>query len=520
MRVPLEYYNLTTLKVILYDIYWRKYDRIKGKKSTLTHGKIDPYLGTTSQTHEPNKKRRTMDLTLLEDGDVDTTAVYVNVYINNTLISAILDTGAARTCMAASLATKLNLAIDAPSDSVFTMGNGVKQPALGLIYDVPLNIGGLAIIPGTVEVLPICPSHLIIGTSWLNRAKARINMEKKLVAVSYKTQKAEVPIAYYRRSAQDEAPLIISSVPTMYTSEYSDPNMITGQAKPTSNVYFDDTDTSSEESSTEEDFIENDDISSSEDEDLNVTQLLSITRDSPQINIVTHDNEEEFRYAIHMDSQEDVNIEPRSILSIPLSPYSQFDNIEDYRYRMTFFANYQVNLNRNQDSQIKIKIIDNEEKLLLQIHNDTDDDIMVDHDLFLGEVNAFPLYKDDESCEFYTMNCDDTTTIHQLLSCSINSEDKETSLNELDIDLQSLIDITDTPESIKTRFLILLNKYKHIFDWHNDSIGHSDLMEYDIKLKPDAVPYRAKPYRLSPLESEYLQKEIDKFLRLGIIRKS
>ncbi|KAI7889801.1 uncharacterized protein EV154DRAFT_482815 [Mucor mucedo] len=26
MRVPLEYYNLTTLKVILYDIYWRKYD--------------------------------------------------------------------------------------------------------------------------------------------------------------------------------------------------------------------------------------------------------------------------------------------------------------------------------------------------------------------------------------------------------------------------------------------------------------------------------------------------------------
>ncbi|KAI7890646.1 uncharacterized protein EV154DRAFT_552062 [Mucor mucedo] len=26
MRVPLEYYNLTILKVILYDLYWRKYD--------------------------------------------------------------------------------------------------------------------------------------------------------------------------------------------------------------------------------------------------------------------------------------------------------------------------------------------------------------------------------------------------------------------------------------------------------------------------------------------------------------
>ncbi|KAI7873484.1 uncharacterized protein EV154DRAFT_487174 [Mucor mucedo] len=31
MRVPLEYYNLTTLKVILYDIYWRKYDSINYK---------------------------------------------------------------------------------------------------------------------------------------------------------------------------------------------------------------------------------------------------------------------------------------------------------------------------------------------------------------------------------------------------------------------------------------------------------------------------------------------------------
>jgi hypothetical protein len=51
-------------------------------------------------------------------------------------------------------------------------------------------------------------------------------------------------------------------------------------------------------------------------------------------------------------------------------------------------------------------------------------------------------------------------------------------------------------------------------------MGAIDVLEHEIKLKPDAVPYRARPFRLSPLEPECLKKELDKFLRLGIIKKS
>lgn len=111
-------------------------------------------------------------LAFLEDGDIDTTAVYAEFRINDEKIKTLIDCGAAKTCMSAELAAKLNLDIDAKSDSVFLMGNGTKQPALGLIFDVPINAGGVIKIPGSVEVLPRTPTQLIIGNNWLNRAKA------------------------------------------------------------------------------------------------------------------------------------------------------------------------------------------------------------------------------------------------------------------------------------------------------------------------------------------------------------
>ncbi|KAG1367406.1 hypothetical protein G6F61_012937 [Rhizopus arrhizus] len=114
-------------------------------------------------------------MALIEDEDINTTAVYSKVDIGDKSIKTLIDCGAAKTCMSKALADTLGLDIDAASESVFTLGNGTKQPALGGIYDVPIFVKNRLIIPCTVEALPSCPNPLIIGNNWLSRAKARID---------------------------------------------------------------------------------------------------------------------------------------------------------------------------------------------------------------------------------------------------------------------------------------------------------------------------------------------------------
>lgn len=104
-------------------------------------------------------------MALIEDDDVDTTAVYSKLNIGDKRIRALIDCGAAKTCMSKALADALNLSIDAASEMVFTLGNGTKQPALGIIYDVPITVKDGMTIPCVIEVLPSCPSHLIIGNN-------------------------------------------------------------------------------------------------------------------------------------------------------------------------------------------------------------------------------------------------------------------------------------------------------------------------------------------------------------------
>lgn len=101
-------------------------------------------------TKNPASSSESLSLTFAEDDDVDTTAIYTDFFISGVKIKAMLDTGSAKTCMSKDIADKLGLEIDAASTSVFTLGNGTKQASLGLIYDVPLNIGGNIVIPGAI----------------------------------------------------------------------------------------------------------------------------------------------------------------------------------------------------------------------------------------------------------------------------------------------------------------------------------------------------------------------------------
>ena len=66
----------------------------------------------------------------------------------------------------------------------------------------------------------------------------------------------------------------------------------------------------------------------------------------------------------------------------------------------------------------------------------------------------------------------------------------------------------------------LLERYKHIFDWNNDTIGYTNLLAHKIIIKENTHPISHRPYRMSPIEAEYLQKELEKYIKLGVITPS
>ncbi|KAG0846995.1 hypothetical protein G6F17_012933 [Rhizopus arrhizus] len=157
-----------------------------------------------------NKDQQTV--ALIEDEDINTTAVY-----SRTSIGDHTDT--------------LKLKIDAPSESIFTLGNGSKLPALGIIYDVPIEVKENMVIPCNIEVLPSCPSHLIIGNNWLNRAKAKIDFNSSTLKVAYKDQKAELPITFLRK--KEQVPKMVT-----YTQNYQNPISLTNSSP--KRVHFED----------------------------------------------------------------------------------------------------------------------------------------------------------------------------------------------------------------------------------------------------------------------------------------
>ncbi|KAG1611852.1 hypothetical protein G6F44_013448 [Rhizopus delemar] len=90
-------------------------------------------------------------MALIEDEEINTTAAYSTVSIGDKNIKALVDSGASKTCMSKALADALELEIDSASENVFTLGNGTKQPALGLMYDVPIEVKEDMVIPCTIE---------------------------------------------------------------------------------------------------------------------------------------------------------------------------------------------------------------------------------------------------------------------------------------------------------------------------------------------------------------------------------
>ena len=71
----------------------------------------------------------------------------------------------------------------------------------------------------------------------------------------------------------------------------------------------------------------------------------------------------------------------------------------------------------------------------------------------------------------------------------------------------------------KTRMLSILETFQHTMALSKSELGATNIAQHVIRLKPIAIPKRCRPYRLSPMESESLDKELIMLEELGFIER-
>lgn len=505
-------YNITE------DVLSRKADiDIKDLLIAAPSLKRDLVKSIRIKTSKPKPKPEQLTLAFAEDDDVDTTAIYTDVYIGTNKIKAILDTGSAKTVMSRKLAETLGLKIDTPSTSVFTLGNGSRQAALGLIYDVQINLGGKLIIPGSIEVLPVCPTQLIIGNNWLKRAKAKINLEEKVVKIEYKGMRAQVPFIFTK---PNETFSTLKVHPTTYI--YNNQDINTTNVPNPINVISDDSDEDNEDPSESE--SDTDDLlpESSDDESEGDLFMLEDTygefEENNQLDIMKIEND--FLY--------DDNFIIKVNKPFYISPYTQTqftikpNNFDPKTLNQSKFI-FQVKSTKLHD----LNSVWQPSSSYLQQCGDTFVIHLVNHSdkimkfyppEIIGEIEMIQLV-DIDQMDCYNVRKSDNTDIEFMYQAHHIDHHDDDDLTKYEEKISNKIDIKNIPPSIKTEYMQLMKRYDHIFDWNNDKIGNIDIMEHTIKLKKDAKPKRVRPYRLSPLETKSLKAELDKLLKLGIIEK-
>ena len=464
-----------------------------------------PVKQQSEQSQQPQQLQQQPERTVafIEDDEISTTAAYTTVAIGDMNVKTLVDCGAAKTCMSKALADALGLEIDASSESVFTLGNGSKQPALGMIYDVPIEVKENMIIPCTIEVLPSCPAHLILGNNWLNRAKAKIDFQTATLKVVYKNKKANLSIHFIRRSK--ELPKM-----TTFHQNYQEPISLTNSYS-SKKVHFEEESDSQSDTEEEEEESESEEASEEEyEEEEEEHPLLVLEDDTKEEVIITNTKE---TYTIQA-AKTGVMIQAKSSKMISFSKPEKESTNWIYYFDIT---NPKLNYALGYFDPCSSLIV-NKRTIEIRFYNRTNKDIYISPKEELGVLEKFNLCKDtvlsayklEPSSEMCTMEYDKVQLI--------KAEEHEQ--NMLETELYNKLEVTNLPSDIQLRFRKLLNKYKHIFDWDNNTMGHTTLIQHRIIIDKDTLPISHRPYRMSPMEAEYLQKELDKYCRLGIITPS
>ncbi|KAG1514733.1 hypothetical protein G6F45_011487 [Rhizopus arrhizus] len=456
----------------------------------------------------PNQQKRTISpdkttIAVIEDNeDYSTTAVYSKVSIGSKRIRALVDCGAAKTCMSKALADALNLEIDASSESVFTLGNGTKQPALGIIYDVPIQVKENMIIPCTVEVLPSCPSHFIIGNNWLNRSKARIDFNTSSLKVTYKNKNAELEISFLRKN--EKLPQVSS-----YKQTYKNP-VSTTNSHLVKQVHFEDEtiENSSEESSENETEEESSSLNESEDEENDEKSLLVLENDGQEEMVINHLKDICYITAGRNGLYISANSSKKLVID---KAKTQNKNIK-YIFEITNAKLKYVYGCFDSSSNL----IMNRKTIEIHLYNRTREHILLCPFEEIGILEEIDLQEETNVKAYDVLSNPELFVMDLEESPSINKKEKE----PLESELYTKLEVGNLDKAVEKKLRILLKKYYSIFDWNNDTIGNTSIITHKIIIEQDTQPISHRPYRLSPIEAKYLEQEIDKYCKLGVISPS
>ena len=82
------------------------------------------------------------------------------------------------------------------------------------------------------------------------------------------------------------------------------------------------------------------------------------------------------------------------------------------------------------------------------------------------------------------------------------------------------IQVGKLTEEQQVKFNILMNKYKDIFAEETNQLGRTNMVKHRIEVEENIEPIKQKYYKTGLKEDEFIQEEIERLLKEGIIQKS
>src|SRR5579871_6721959 len=121
-----------------------------------------------------------MDVSIIQL--TEPTAAYSTRSIQGKELIILFNSGTACSCIDKQYLDATGLIIDAPATSTLILGDTRKAIPLGIIYDIPINIG-----PITIPIDAIVVEHLsypvILRTPWLKKAHASLKFNNNILKV-------------------------------------------------------------------------------------------------------------------------------------------------------------------------------------------------------------------------------------------------------------------------------------------------------------------------------------------------
>ena len=128
-----------------------------------------------------------------DDNEERKTSAYTTCQIEGCVVNAVIDTGAGGCLISKNLLDRLGWQIEKPTKMTFVTADGTTSVPLGKVEDVPVRFGE-ATIPVDAVVTEATSYDMIIGNTWLHKAKAVIDLNARKMRILHKGRKFEVPL--------------------------------------------------------------------------------------------------------------------------------------------------------------------------------------------------------------------------------------------------------------------------------------------------------------------------------------